>query len=151
MLLPTQSTRSEGSFHGSSRYAAAEDIQDTAMSVADIHTIPGSVAIDIATSASGGGVMPGSTAKVSSTSPNTTFQRSHSRGRTWFVLPIIQHVRSLGGFSVAQRCAQLAEQIAASAISGIGQMAAGVQTAQGVAQAALSEVASVRGQVEERI
>ena len=151
MSPPIQSTRSEGAFHGSSQYAAVDDLEDTAMFVADVHAVPGSVATETATSGSGTCLMPGSATTVSSKSPNATFQRSQSRGRSRSVSPIIRCVRPPVCLSVVQCHTQLAKQIVASVISAIGRVAAPVQTAQGVAEAALSEAASVCGQVEDKI
>ena len=53
MSSPTQSTQTKGSFHSSSQYAAAEDVQDTAMSVVGIAAMPENVAVETATSTSG--------------------------------------------------------------------------------------------------
>ena len=58
MSWPTQSTRSEGSFHGSSQHAAVEDIQDTTMSMADAHVAPGSVSVETTASASSEYMIP---------------------------------------------------------------------------------------------
>ena len=80
MSSPTQSTRSEGSFHGSSQHAAAEDIQDTAMSVADIHVAPRSVAVETATSASGACMMPGNTVTYPQSLPMQRFREISRQG-----------------------------------------------------------------------
>ena len=78
MSSPTQSTWTKRSFHGSSQYVAAENVQDTAMSVASVPATPENVAVETATSVSGMHVMSGSTAMVSSKSFNAKFQKIQS-------------------------------------------------------------------------
>ena len=80
MSSPTRRTRTEGSFHGSSQYAAAEDVQYTAMSVAGVPATSEKVAEATAASAPGGRAMMGSTAMVSPKSPNATFQGNNRDG-----------------------------------------------------------------------
>ena len=106
---PTRSVWTEGSFHGSSQYAAAEEVQDTAISVASVLGISENVAEANATSATGAHTMPGSIAMVSSNSPIATFQRNQLQGRSCSVSPILQRVRSPIGLSVAQRHVQFAK------------------------------------------
>ena len=76
MSLPIQTTRSEGSFHGSSQYAIANDIQDTATSMSRSRT------------------MLGSATAVSSKPLNAAYQKGQSRGRSCSVLPIMRCVWS---------------------------------------------------------
>ena len=89
MSSPTQSTQTEGPFHGSSEYAAAVDVQDTAISVAGVLVMPENLVVEATTSASGVHVMPGSIATVSSKYPNAAFQKSQSQGHLRSVSPII--------------------------------------------------------------
>ena len=55
------------------------------------------------------------------------------------------------GLSVAQRCAQLAEQTAAMAMSGVDQVAEVTKLACGVVEAAIAEATSVHNHVESRV
>ena len=103
---------------------AVEDVQDTAMYIAGVPAISENVVEATATSVTWARVMPGSSTMILSKSPNAVFQTSQSRGRSRYMSPILCCGRSPVGLFVVQRRTQLAEWTTASAMSGVGQVAA---------------------------
>ena len=86
-----------------------------------------------------------------SVAPNSAYaqRRSLTRGRS--ASPRPRRIASPIGVSVAQRRAQMAEQIAESAFSGVGQVAEETRRAREVAEAAIAEARSVHGAVESQV
>ena len=71
------------------------------------------------------------------------------RGRS--ASPVPRRIALAIGIFVAQRHAQMAEQIAESAISGVGQVADAIRQAREVAEAAIAEARSMHGEVESKV
>ena len=137
MSSPTgrsETTRSQDSAHSSSQYATGAAWEDTASSAAHPKTLPGS-----------------SMTVSLSVAPNSAYaqRRSLTRGRS--ASPRPRRIASPIGVSVVQRRAQMAEQIAESAFSGVGQVADETRRARKVAEAAIAEARSVHGTVESRV
>ena len=137
MSSPTgrsETTRSQDSAHSSSQYATGAAWEDTASSAAHPRTLPGR-----------------STTVSPSVAPNSAYVqwRSLTRGRS--ASPRPRRIASPIGVSDAQRRAQMAEQIAESAFSGVGQVADETRRAREVAEAAIAEARSVHGAVESRV
>ena len=97
----TSRTRSQDSVHSSSHYAAETALVDTASSV---HHAGHSLS---------------SLAALSSRAPNSAFERRRAITRTRSATLGPQRSLSPLGISVAQRGAQLAKQVAESAMSGM--------------------------------
>ena len=137
MSSPTgrsETTRSQDSAHSSSQYATGATWEDTASSATHPRTSPGH-----------------SMTVLSSIAPNSAYaqRRTLIRGRS--ASPRPRRIALPIGISVAQRRAQMAEQIAESAFSGVGQVADETHRARKVAEAAIAEARSVHGVVESRV
>ena len=137
MSSPTgrgETTRSQDSAHSSSQYATRATWEDTASSAAHPRTLPGR-----------------STIVSLSVAPNLAYAqwRSLTRGRS--ASPRPRRIASPIGVSDAQRRTQMAEQIAKSAFSGVGQVADETRRAREVAEATIAEARSVHGAVESRV
>ena len=76
-------------------------------------------------------------------------RRSLTRGRS--ASPRPRRIASPIGVSVALRHAQMAEQIAESAFSGVGQVVDATRCARKVAEATIAEARSMHGAVESRV
>ena len=129
----TSRTRSQDSVHSSSQYAAGTALEDTASSVR--HT----------------GQLPGSSATLSPRAPNSAFERRRAMTRARSASPGLRRSLSPLGISVAQRRAQLTEQVAESAMSGVGRVADETRRAREVAEAAIAEAKSVHGEVQSKV
>ena len=125
---------SPGSYHASSQEAAGGVLHDTA-------------SLRHATFRIG----PGSEARESRPQPNTQFSQRLSDVRSRSTSPRLHHMPLLFGVSVEQQWAQMAEQLASSAVSGIGQVSQRMHYAQSVAETAISEARIIRKTVEEEI
>ena len=133
MSSPTgrsEATRTQDSMHASSQQGADVAIEDTASSVAPR-----------------GLVLTTSRAH----SPNATFARGVAAARARSASPRPRRPVSPLGLSVAQRCARLAEQSAATAMSGVGRVEAEARRVWAMVDATSAEAQSVRTQVESRI
>ena len=126
-------TRTQDSIHGSSQYGAVDALEDTASSVyqgRDIQTV----------------------ARVSGgTLPNSAYSRGRTAARSKSASPRPRRILSPVGLSVAQRRAQLAEQTAATAVSGVGRVAEESRRVRELVEATTAEARSVRGEVESRV
>ena len=126
-------TRTQDSVHGSSQYGAVGALEDTASSVfqgREIQTV---------TRVSGG------------TLPNSAYSRGRAAARSRSASPRPRRVLSPVGLSVAQRRAQLAEQTAASAASGVGRVAEETRRVRELVEATTAEARSVRSEVESHV
>ena len=135
MSSPTgrsEATRSQDSVHASSQYAAETALEDTASSVR------------------GMGAPPGVTVQWLSHTPNTAFGRRMRDIRSRSVSPRPRRVIS-PSLSVAQFRAREAENAAATAISGMDQVAGETRRAREIAESAIAEARSVHGAVESRV
>ena len=136
MSSPSRSpsdTRSQGSWHGSSQFGAADAMEDTASSV------------NI-------GRRRHSPTRTGGTGfPNTAFARGIAAVRSRSASPRPRRSPSPLGVSVAQRRAQLAAQSAATAVSGVGRIEAETHRVRELVEATSAEAKSVRGEVESRI
>ena len=101
----TLRTRSQDFVHSNSQYAAGTVLEDTASSVR--HT----------------GQLPGSLATLLPRAPNSAFERLRAMDQSTFRISGLRRSLSPLGISVVQRHAQLAEQVAESAMSGVGRVA----------------------------
>ena len=128
MSSPSE-TRSQGSFQSSSQYATGGALQDTAESVQQ------------------GAIVPGSSVTESRRAPNSAFSRRRMANRARSASPGLRRSPSPLGVSVARRRAQLAERVAESAISGVGQVADEVRKARIEAAAAAAEAVSAKGTI----
>ena len=135
MSSPTgrsEATRSQDSVHASSQYAAETALEDTASSVR------------------GMGAPPGVTVQWLSHTPNTAFGRRMRDIRSRSVSPRPRRVIS-PSLSVAQFRAREAEHAAATAISGVDQVAGETRRTCEIAESAIAEARSVHGAVESRV
>ena len=107
---------------------------------------------DTASSVRQPGMLPGSSTTISSSvAPNSAYAQRLSLTRGRSVSPRPRRIASPIGVSVVQRCTQMAEQIAESAFSGVGQVADETHHVRKVAEAAIAEARSVHGVVESRV
>ena len=126
----SSSTRSQGSYNASWQEAAG-DLVDTASSP---HATIGTAL--------------GSEATESRPHPNTQYSQRLSDVRQRSTSPRMHRTPSPSGVSIAQRCIQMAEQLATSAMSGVGEVSQQVRHAHSVAEAAISKARTVRKSVE---
>ena len=97
-------------------------------------------------------ILPGSSTTISpSVAPNSAYARRRSLSRARSASPGPRRVASPIGVSVAQRHTQMAERVAESAMSGVGQVADQTRRAREVAEAAIAEARSVHGAVKSRV
>ena len=129
----TSRTHSQDSVHSSSQYAAGTALEDTAPSVRQT------------------GHLPGSSATLSSRAPNSAFERRRTMTRARSASLGLRRSLSPLGLSVAQRCAQLVEQVAESAMLGVGCVADETRRAHEVAEAVIAEARSVHGEVQSKV
>ena len=129
----TSRTRSQDSVHSSLQYAAGIALEDTALSVR--HT----------------GQLPGSSATLSSRAPNSAFERWRTMTRARSASPGLRRSLSPLGLSVANVVRSSAEQVAESAMSGVGRVADETRRAREVAEAAIAEARSVHGEVQSKV
>ena len=136
MSSPTarsEETRSQDSVHASLQFVADVALKDTASFVHQ------------------GGRLPGNSSLTTSRAPNAVYSRgvavarahSVSWGPRWSPSPL--------GLSVVQRHARLAEQSAATSISGVGRVEAETRRVCELVEATLAEAKFVRGEVKSRI
>ena len=118
---------------GSSQYGAVDALEDTASSVHQGR------ALQTVTRVSGG------------TLPNSAYSRGRAAARSQSASPRPRRVLSPVGLSVAQRRAQLAEQTAATAASGVGRVAEETRRVRELVEATTAEARSVRGEVESHV
>ena len=102
---------------------------------------------DTASSILAEGAPPGVTVQWLTNTPNTSFEQRMRDVRTRSVSPRPRRTISPSKLSVAQRRAQIAEQKAESAFSGVGMVADQTRYAQSVAEVAIVEAHSVRDEV----
>ena len=126
-------TRTQDSVHGSSQYGAVGALEDTASSVYQGR------AVQEKTRVSGGPF------------PNSAYSRGRAAARSRSASPRPRRVLSPVGLSVAQRRAQLAEQTAATAASGVGRVAEETRRVRELVEATTAEARSVRGEVESHV
>ena len=129
----SEETRSQDSVHANSQFAADAALEDTALSMHQ------------------GGRSLGSSSPTTSRAPNATYSRGVAAARAHSVSPGPRWPPSPLGLSVAQRRAQLVEQSAATAISGIGRVEAETRRVRELVEATSAEAKSVCGEVESRI
>ena len=137
MSSPTgrsETTRSQDSAHSSSQYAAGVALEDTASSLREPGTLPGR-----------------SMTVLPSVAPNSAYAQRRLLTRGCSASPRSRRIASPRGVSVAQHHAQMAEQIAESAFSGVGQVADEIRRVRKVAETAIAEARSVHGAVESRV
>ena len=137
MSSPTgrsETTRSQDSVHSSSQYATGVALEDTASSARQTGTLPGR-----------------SMTVLPSVASNSAYAQRRLLTRGRYASPRPRRIASPIGVSVAQRRVQMAEQIAESAFSGVGQVADETRCAHEVAEAAIAEARSVHGTVENRV
>ena len=130
----SETTRSQDSTHSSSQYATGAAWEDTASSAAHPRTLLGR-----------------SMTVLPSVAPNSAYTQWRSLTRGCSASPRPRRIASPIGVSDAQRRAQMAEQIAESAFSGVGQVADETHHAREVAEAAIAEARSVHSMVESRV
>ena len=97
-------------------------------------------------------MLPGHSMTVlPSVAPNSAYaqRRSFTRGRS--ASPRPRRIASPIGVSVAQRCTQMAEQIAESVFSSVGQVADETRRTRKVAKAAIAEARSVHSEVKSQV
>ena len=99
---------------------------------------------DTASSILAEGTPPGVMVQWLTNTPNASFEQWMRDVRTRSVSPRPRRTISPSKLSVAQRRAQIAEQKAESAFSGVGMVADQTRYAQSIAKAAIVEVRSVR-------
>ena len=126
-------TRTQDSMRGSSQYGAVDALEDTASSVHQGR------ALQTVTRVSGG------------TLPNSAYSHGRAAARSQSASPRPRRVLSPVGLSVAQRRAQLAEQTAATAASGVGRVAEETRRVRELVEATTAEARSVRGEVESHV
>ena len=97
------------------------------------------------------GPSPDVTVQFIDATPNVAYQQRMRDVRTRSVSPRLRRTISPSKLSVAQRRAQIAEQKAESAFSGIGVVADQTRHAQAVAEAAIAEARSVRDEVSSKL
>ena len=97
------------------------------------------------------GAPPEVTVQWLTNTPNSSFEQWMRDVRTCSASPWPRWTISPSKLSVAQRHAQIAEQKAESAFSGVGMVADQTRYAQSVAEAAIAEVRSVRDEVASRM
>ena len=85
------------------------------------------------------------------TLPNSAYSRGRAAARSRSASPRPRRVLSPVGLSVAQRRAQLAEQTAASAASGVGRVAEETRRVRELVEATTAEARSVRSEVESHV
>ena len=119
-------TGSRGSYHASSQQATGTATADTASSV------------------HGGIVAFGSSATKSCVAPNSAFTRWSALARSHSVSPALRRSLSPLGVLVVQQCVQLAEQVAESAMSGVGRVADEVRSARMEARVATTQAKSAK-------
>ena len=102
---------------------------------------------DTASSILAEGAPPGVTVQWLTNTPNASFEQRMRDVRTRSVSPRPRRTISLLKLSVAQRRAQIMEQKAESAFSGVGMVADQTRYAQSVAEAAIAEAHSMRDKV----
>ena len=118
--------------HASSQYAAETALEDTASSVR------------------GMGAPPGVTVQWLSHTPNTAFGQRMRDVRSRSVSPRPRRVIS-PSLSLAQFHVRESEHAAATAVSGVDQVADETRLAREIAESAIVEVRSVHGAVESRV
>ena len=116
MSSPTEQTHSQDSYRKSSQHAVGAAVEDNA------------------TSAPRDGQTLGSSTAVLSVAPNSTYAQSCTLSRLRSFSPEQQWAVSLVELSVAQHCAQLAEQTVATAVSGARQVAEATKLVHGVTE-----------------
>ena len=102
---------------------------------------------DTASSVLAEGAPPGVTVQWLTNTPNSAFEQRMKDARSHSASPRPRRTISPSRQSVAQRRAQIAEQKAESAFSGVGMVADRTHRAQSVAEAAIAEARSVRDEV----
>ena len=93
------------------------------------------------------GAPPGVMVQWLTNTPNAAFEQRMGDVHVRSVSPRPRWTISLSKLSVAQRCAQIAEQKVESAFSGVGMVADQTRYVQSVAEAAIAEARSVRDEV----
>ena len=83
--------------------------------------------------------------------PNSAFARRRSLSRGRSASPGPRRTALPLDVLVAQRCAQLAERTAESALSGVGQVAEEIRHAHSVAEVAISKTRSVHREIESKV
>ena len=106
---------------------------------------------DTASSARHIGRLPGGSSTVMSRAPNVTYSRGMAAARARSASPGLRRSPSPLGVLVAQRRARLAEQSAATAISGVGHVEQETRRVREMVEATTAEARSVRGNVESRV
>ena len=106
---------------------------------------------DTASSVQGMGPPPGVEVTFVPEAPNTSYEWRMGDVHARSVSPRPRRTISPSRLSVAQRRAQIVEQKAESAFSGVGVVADQTRHAQSVAEAAIAEARSVRHEVSSRI
>ena len=123
----------QGSYHASSQEAAG-DLIDMALSQhATIEAAPGSEVTE------------------SRPHPNTQYSQRLSDVHSRSMSPRLHRTPSPSGVSIAQRRIQMAEQLATSAMSGVGEVSQQVRHGHSVAETAISKMLILRKSVEEEI
>ena len=102
---------------------------------------------DTASSILAEGAPPGVTVQWLTNTPNASFEQQMKDVHMRSVSPRLRRTISPSKLSVAQRHAQIVEQKAESAFSGVGMVADQTRYAQSVAEAAIAEARSVREEV----
>ena len=97
-------TCSQDAVQASSQYVVGMPLEDTALSVRRP------------------GVLPGGSSTISSRAPNSIYEQRQMAARSRSVSPGQRRSPSPLGLLVMQRCARLAEQMAESALSGVGRV-----------------------------
>ena len=97
------------------------------------------------------GRLPGGSSTVTSRAPNVAYSRGMVAARACSASPGLRRSPSPLGVSVAQRRAQLAEQSAATAISGIGHVEKETRRVCEMVEATTAEARSVCDNVESRV
>ena len=130
----TSETRLQASYRANSQQAVGSALQDTA------------------SSARVGSYTRGcSTAVSPSVAPNSVFARRRSLTRACSISPVPRRAISPIGISVVQRCAQMAEQIAETAISGVGCVEEEMRHARSVPEIAIAKVAAASSCMESNV
>ena len=136
MSLPSRSpseTRSQDSPHGSCQFGVAAAFEDTASSVYNGRRQP----------------FPSQTG--GQPAPNTAFKFGSAVGRSRSASPHPRRSPSPLGVSVAQRRAQLAAQLAATAVSGVGHVAEETRRVRELVEATSAKAKSVHSDIESRV
>ena len=126
MSSPNEEMRSQRSLRTSSQHNVGIALEDTTMSTLC------------------GGQMPGTSMTISPRAPNSMFTRGCEQPRTCLAFLGLQRTVSPVGLSIVQHCAQLVQQTAEIAMSGIEHIAEAMRQAHGVAEVARAEVTSMR-------